>query len=454
MDATQKPLRISPQLAMYAEKHRVFQTLKVQVIRVFIVGAPASGKITIAKLLCDNTNACLINRKSMLEDQASALATEARNYQASSQEIPHTLWAKLILEWLSKMDCIKRGWVLVGFPVSREQAIVLQEMGVAPDHVVILDAPDTVLIERNLGKRIDPFTEEVYHITFNWPEDPDKQGILREPEGLTEKATVTRLLEYRRESHGVQSSYKKICKVINADQPTVDVLSQVMTFVHSRHRSVAPYAPHILLYGPPGCGKNLQAAMIAEKYKIVDVSSGHLLKQATAAQTKIGEAVQSYVEQGQPVPDSMVLRCLEERLSKLDCITRGWVLHGFPRDIEQATLLEEKGFLMNRVFFMDVPDDAIIERLTLRTTDPVTGERYHSVYKPAPNSEVQARCQQNPKDSLEHVENELKVYHDHVTELGKFYQAVIHINADQDPHTVFEFIESSVLNPPVKRKAS
>ncbi|KAG8537642.1 hypothetical protein GDO81_024170 [Engystomops pustulosus] len=104
-----------------------------------------------------------------------------------------------------------------------------------------------------------------------------------------------------------------------------------------------------------------------------------------------------------------------------------------------------------RVFFLDIPDDVAIERLSLRMTDPVSGERYHSLYRPAPRVEVHERLQQNPADAEQKVQARLDMYHAGAEELEEFYQDVVHVNADQDPYTVHEFIESCVIRPLPKR---
>ncbi|XP_032904569.1 adenylate kinase 8 [Amblyraja radiata] len=473
MDATKKPLRISPEFGVYAEKHGVFQSLQRmmqcllvdrpqdpiqymidhfktendEVPRIFLLGPPVSGKHSIAKMLCDQITTNLLTLDDMLTDVISESAEEIRILKAKSRDIPNTLWAKLILERLSKTDCIKRGWVLVGFPQTREQARAIQEIGIAPEHVVVLDAPDTVLIERNLGKRIDPDTNEIYHTIFNWPTSTKIQNRLEKPAGITEEETVKRLLAYRQVGHGVLNSYSKKHQIINADQPSVDVLSQVLSHVQSRHRTVAPFTPRIILHGPPGSGRSLQAALIAEKYRIVNISCGQLLREAVATETRFGETIKPYVESRQPVPDAMVMKCMSQRLSKLDCSTLGWVMHGFPHHAVQAEMLKDAGFLSNRVFFMELPDDAVVERLSMRMVDPTTGKRYHSIYKPAPNSQVYSRCKINPKDFEENVQKELEDYRTNISELEQFYRPVIRVNADQDPHTVFEYIESCIVKP-------
>ncbi|XP_040298714.1 adenylate kinase 8 [Bufo bufo] len=477
MDATAKPLRIPPQMALYAEEHRIFDVMQKMVQnllkdkpedpiqylidhlrrdnddvpRIAVLGPPASGKHTMAKLLSARLNATHLTPENLLSSDVSALVQEALAYKAKDQEIPDALWARLIQERLSEVDCAKRGWVIEGFPRSREQGLLLQMNGATPDHIVVLDAPDIVLIERNMGKRIDPTTGEVYHTTFDWPEDPEVQRNLVEPAGISEEETGKRLLEYHRNIPGILRTFPKIYKKINADQPCMDVFSQVLTFVLSKTWSAAPFTLRILLYGPPGSGRGLQAAMLAQKYDIVNVSCGQVLKEAVADRTKLGLLMEPYVENEQQVPDNLALRTVGDRLSRLDCAARGWVLHGLPRDAEQAALLNDAGYIPNRVFFLDIPDDVAIERLSLRMTDPVSGDRYHSLYQPAPRVEVHQRLRQNPVDSEQKVQTRLDMHHASAEELEEFYQDVVHINADQDPHTVFEFIESCIVKPLPKR---
>lgn len=76
------------------------------------------------------------------------------------------------------------------------------------------------------------------------------------------------------------------------------------------------------------------------------------------------------------VPDDMVMSLLSKCLSQLDCATQGWVLHGYPLTRDQAELLAKEGHVPNRVFFLNIPEDSVKERLTLRRVDPITGERW------------------------------------------------------------------------------
>uniref|UniRef100_A0ACB8EZM7 Adenylate kinase 8 n=1 Tax=Sphaerodactylus townsendi TaxID=933632 RepID=A0ACB8EZM7_9SAUR len=187
-----------------------------------------------------------------------------------------------------------------GIPETRELARALQDKGIIPRHVVLLHAADTVLIERNLGKRVDVYTGEVYHTTFDWPSDVGVQRHLKAPDGISEVETTRRLLEYHRNFPGILQSFEKRLKQINADQPCADVFSQVLTHVRAPPRTPAPFSPRILLCGPPGCGKSLQAALLSQKYGIINVCCGQLLREAVANETKLGELIKPYLNSGWP----------------------------------------------------------------------------------------------------------------------------------------------------------
>uniref|UniRef100_A0A8D2PGL9 Nucleoside-diphosphate kinase n=1 Tax=Zosterops lateralis melanops TaxID=1220523 RepID=A0A8D2PGL9_ZOSLA len=384
-----------------------------------------------AMWLCKHFNAIRVSQETLLFKEVLMQTEEAKAYKERNQ-VTGIMWHS------HDFHC---------FPENQEQAWMLQSSGIFPRHVVMLYAPDTVLIERSGGKRLDPVTQEVFHTTFDWPSDPLVQQRLVKPEDLSEQEVSKKLLEYHRNFPEIFHIYQKVLKSINADQPSVDVLSQVLAFVQSRHRSPAPFTPRVLFFGPPGSGKSLQAALIAQKYDVVNICCGQLLKEAVADNTKLGELVKPYIDSGCPVPDNLVLRLLTERLSALDCLTNGWVLSGFPRDVGQGEQLHKAQINPNRVFFFNLPQESIMERLSQRRTDPVTGERYHTTFRPAPTPEIQARLRQNPKDEEENIKKRLDIYYSNVKALEDFYEEAFYVNADQDPYVIFEFIESCIIKP-------
>ncbi|XP_046954143.1 adenylate kinase 8 [Lynx rufus] len=473
MDATTAPHRIPPEMPQYGEANHIFELMQNMleqllihqpkdpilfmishlqrdnnnVPKIVILGPPASGKTTIAMWLCKHLNSNLLTVENLIARELSSLAAGARRHYQDVTKVPSTLLVRLIQERVSEEDCIRRGWILDGIPETREQALMIQTLGITPRHVIVLSSPDTVLIERNLGKRIDPQTGEIYHTTFDWPPEAEIQNRLVVPEGISELETARKLLEYHRNIMRILPAYPKILKVISADQPCVDVFYQALTYAQTSHRSNAPFTPRVLLCGPVGSGKRLQAALLAQKYGLVNVHCGQLLKEAVPDKSKVGELIQPYLQKKMAVPDSIIMKVLDQRLSQQDSVQKGWVLHGFPRDLDQAHMLHSLGHRPSRVFFLNVPLDSIIERLTLRRMDPVTGERYHLMYKPPPTVEIQARLLQHPRDTKEQVKLKMDLFYRHSSDLEEFYRQAITINGDQDPYTVFEYIESGIINP-------
>ncbi|XP_072243217.1 adenylate kinase 8 [Leuresthes tenuis] len=460
MDETVKPLRIPAQMSVYADKHNISHLVQnlvsslvidlpddpifylinllqrscVDVPRVMLLGPPAVGKHTVATKLSAELRAVHVTTKSLLQDQSElSVLTE--------QDPPDELLVRLVPQRLKEVDCFNRGWVLEGFPQTRLQALRLQQAGVLPEHVVILEAPDDVLLERSRGQLVDPLTGDVYHQTFIWPTDDTIAQRLERGRGLSEKQLLADLKCYHSEVTGLRSAYQNVLKVISGDQPHADVYQQVLAFVRTRHRS---RTPRILLLGPPGSGKSHQARLLSEKYKMVDVCCGRLLRSVAAEGSDLGAEIQPYLDDGRPIPDTLVLQVLEERLSRVDCSCRGWILHGFPCDLQQAQSLLESQHQPNRVFFLELTDDVCLDRTTLRATDPVSGQRFHAVTRPAPSAEVHNRLQTRPKDRTDTVTRRLKQYRVRSSALQSVFPDAVHIDADQNPHSVFEVLESQL----------
>lgn len=473
MDATKKPLLIPPEFSNYAEKHGIFQIYESlltkliieqpadpltymiglleqesEVPQIIIHGPPAAGKRTMSVMAAKHFDCVHITLDNLLAESDSKSAKKAQEYISAKEMVPTHIWVSLIKERLQKEDCISKGWLLEAFPQTREQAQALQAEGINPRHFVLLEAPDTVLIERVMGKRIDPETGDVYHSTFDPPSDLAVVQRLVPDSKSSEKVMIQRLMEYHRHIDGILMCFEKIHKSINVDQPKADVFSQVLSYLKMNHRNNAPHTPRLILLGPTGCGKSVQAELLASKYGFVNVSCTELIKQSLVDDSKLGEAVRPYIDRHMLVPDDLVLQLLKSRLAQLDAVTKGWVIHGFPKTREQAESLARAGYEANRVIFMDVPTDTILERLTLRSVDPVTGERYHLIYNPPRTNEVKQRLHTSPKDVESAVNSRIAQYQAYIEEIAEYYEeSAQHINADQDIHTVFECIESIIVNP-------
>lgn len=122
----------------------------------------------------------------------------------------------------------------------------------------------------------------------------------------------------------------------------------------------------LIFLGPPGAGKGTQAQILADFYQIPHISTGDILRQAIAQKTPLGQKAQMYVEKGELVPDALILDLIKERLSQPDS-QKGWILDGFPRNVTQASFLEdllkELDRAADRVINLEVPDRVLIERM-------------------------------------------------------------------------------------------
>jgi adenylate kinase len=137
----------------------------------------------------------------------------------------------------------------------------------------------------------------------------------------------------------------------------------------------------------------VQAAKLAERYNLINVDCGELLRQTMVSGSSLAAQMKPFTENNMMIPDDLVLSVVTRQLSCADCTAQGWVLHGFPLTGNQAELLTQAGHKPNRVFFLDLSEESIKERLTLRRLDPISGERYHLLMKPPTSKEVLNRLE-------------------------------------------------------------
>src|SRR3954463_3787129 len=137
----------------------------------------------------------------------------------------------------------------------------------------------------------------------------------------------------------------------------------------------------LILLGPPGAGKGTQANFIREKFAIPQISTGDMLRAAVKAGTPLGVAAKKVMDAGQLVSDDIIIGLVKERLKQPDC-ANGYLFDGFPRTIPQAEAMKSAGVPIDYVLEIDVPDDAIIERMSGRRVHPASGRTYHVKFNP------------------------------------------------------------------------
>ena len=180
----------------------------------------------------------------------------------------------------------------------------------------------------------------------------------------------------------------------------------------------------LILLGAPGAGKGTQATFIKEKFGIPQISTGDMLRAAVKAGTPLGMAAKSVMDAGGLVSDDIIIGLVKDRLTQPDCVN-GYLFDGFPRTIPQADALKEAGVQLDYVLEIDVPDAAIVERMSGRRVHPGSGRTYHVTFNPpklAGHDDVTGEpLIQRDDDSEATVMKRLAVYHEQTEVLVSYY---------------------------------
>ncbi|PKO47649.1 MAG: adenylate kinase [Betaproteobacteria bacterium HGW-Betaproteobacteria-22] len=180
----------------------------------------------------------------------------------------------------------------------------------------------------------------------------------------------------------------------------------------------------IILLGAPGAGKGTQATFIKEKFNIPQISTGDMLRAAVKAGTPLGLEAKKFMDAGGLVPDEVIIGLVSERIKESDC-TNGFLFDGFPRTIPQADAMKNAGVGIDYVVEIDVPDEAIVERMSGRRSHPASGRTYHVKFNPpkvAGKDDVTGEdLVQRDDDKEDVVKNRLNVYHSQTKPLVKYY---------------------------------
>jgi adenylate kinase len=182
----------------------------------------------------------------------------------------------------------------------------------------------------------------------------------------------------------------------------------------------------LILLGPPGAGKGTQATAICQHHGIPQISTGDMLRAAVKAGTPLGQAAKKVMDSGQLVSDDIIIGLVKERIAQPDC-ANGFLFDGFPRTIPQAEAMKNAGVKLDAVLEIDVPDAAIVERMSGRRTHPASGRTYHVKHNPpkvADQDDVTGEpLIQRDDDKEDTVRKRLEVYQNQTRPLVAYYSA-------------------------------
>lgn len=182
---------------------------------------------------------------------------------------------------------------------------------------------------------------------------------------------------------------------------------------------------NLILLGAPGAGKGTQAEIVCDRLHIPTISTGNILRAAIKDGTEMGLKAKEAIDAGRLVSDEIIIGIVKERLAQDDC-QNGFILDGVPRTVAQAQALEEMGVRIDKVVDIEVPDEAIIARLSGRRVCSACGTSYHTEYKPSAQEGVCDRCNgaliTRRDDEPATVLERLATYHEQTEPLIDFYR--------------------------------
>ncbi|MDF9744278.1 adenylate kinase [Natrinema salsiterrestre] len=204
--------------------------------------------------------------------------------------------------------------------------------------------------------------------------------------------------------------------------------------------------PRILILGAPGAGKGTQSAKITAEFDVDHITTGDALRNNKEMDISDMDTEYDtpgeYMDRGELVPDDVVNAIVDEALSQAD----GFVLDGYPRNLEQAEELEDMTEL-DVVLYLDVSEEELVHRLTGRRMDPETGDIYHLEYNPPEDPEVEDRLVQRDDDTEETVKERLSVFQENTQPVIEHYEEqgdLERVDGEQAPDEVWADVKSTI----------
>ncbi|KAJ3396777.1 hypothetical protein HDU92_001881 [Lobulomyces angularis] len=355
-----------------------------------ILGPPASNLKYLAEKVAKAHDAIYISATELLINAISrgnSYGTQAKPFVERRQLVPDAIMTAIVLARLKDPDVQSNGFVLQGYPRTREQACSLQRAGIILSHVVVIDIPDDLVVERASGLRLDPQNNKTYHLKYDPPpKTPNTGQRLIQRASDTEDSVRSRLKLYRRNITLVSNCYKDNLRKFTYENgyfKQEDLVLKELLKVFGQGLNKIDYVPRefkILVQGLPGSGKSFVCEKLHEKYGIIHVSPKLVVLEELSSNSKNEfPDNQKNNNRFEDVPKDVVLKLIVQKLKSKQCTEKGWVLENFPNSFSEAEALKKEGILPNRFFWLEVDKETCLKRLTNRFYDATNGKVFHTV---------------------------------------------------------------------------
>ncbi|XP_042506699.1 adenylate kinase, chloroplastic-like [Macadamia integrifolia] len=219
-----KPFSIS------AQKVSSVASVDPEPLRIMISGAPASGKGTQCEFITKKYGLVHISAGDLLREEVAAGSENgkrAKECMEKGQLVPNEIVVMMVKERLLKSDSQEKGWLLDGYPRSLSQSMALEELGIRPDLFILLDVSEEILVERVVGRRLDPVTGKIYHLKYSPPETEEIAARLIQRFDDTEEKVKLRLQTHHQNVKDVLSIYEDIIIKVDGNALKEDVFAQI-----------------------------------------------------------------------------------------------------------------------------------------------------------------------------------------------------------------------------------
>lgn len=448
---SKRPLVVDPSFAAWAEKHRVFELLEGMtkdliitqpedplehmlaylkqkpVHRVFVHGPIGSGRKALCNAINEKTNAIHLEVNAVVRaavEQETKLGEEAKPFVDAGDPVPNKILVPLVLTRLAEGDCKRNGFVMRGFPKNRAQAAAMQMHGLLPTHVFVL-------------------TGSTEDSAIAYQQTAMAEGTISSAAKTLD--IVDSLEEFRLNLSSYLSSFPTVAVKLDATQTPEKVFQEAWIRLCTEKQSKAPFIPRVALLGARGSGIREQADRLAKKYGAIAVHYQEVLQKAADVGDAVSRNILSSRKTGKPVPDSVLHSLIAKEISQLSCQTQGWILSGYPQTALQAQALMDAQIVPNRTFVLSSTKDTVIERLSGRRLDRVSGQSSHNLFNPS--KEDSSRLAQHPADTESSLERGFDQFQSELDGLKGVFTDHVEIDANSDGDTTFGYIDGSLVRP-------